>query len=307
MKLRAVLAGGFCAGLLLLPAACGGGANAGRSDPGDTTAAAAADTARLGAIYTRIDSAFDTLVARYGPMASSLAPEDRGLFESMRQMHARTVDMHRMMMGGGMMGGGDMMGGRGMMGQGGTAGGTSLGALREWDQQMLAMHRAMGQRLERSGDPGLAAMHRRLADLYGQALQNTPRGEATAPERGGESVSGADVFARNCAACHGSEGRGVAGAFPPLAGSEWVADSPDAPIRILLHGLQGEIRVGGHDYDGVMPAFGARLTDRELAAVLSYVRSAWGNDAGPVDPDSVRAVRRADAGRSRAMSPQELH
>jgi len=244
-------------------------------------------------------------MARYGFVASRLSPEERQLYQSMQQMHGRAIAMRRTMMGGGgMMGGQGMMGGGGMI-QGGSPGQMGPGALREWDQQMLGMHQALGSMLQRAGGEGMAAMNQRIARLYGEALQSESQVASTAPPKDGNS-SGSDVFAQNCAACHGRDGRGVPGTFPPLSGSEWVAANASTPIRIVLHGLQGHIQVEGRGFNGVMPAFGARLSDQELAAVLSYVRSAWGNGAAAVQPSSIAEVRRADAGRVRAMSPDEL-
>ena len=98
----------------------------------------------------------------------------------------------------------------------------------------------------------------------------------------------------------------MAGAFPPLAMSDWVTGEARAPVRIVLYGLQGPVQVSGATFNGTMPAFGARLTDQELAAVLSYVRSSWGNDAPAISPGEVRAVREAEAGRTRPFTPGDM-
>lgn len=290
--------------LLLVSAACGGGRSAGGGGASDT-AATAPDTARLRAVYGQIDSTYDSLMARYGSVASRLSPEGRQLYQAMQQMHGRAVAIRGTMMGGGgAMGGRGMMGGGGMM-QGGARGGMGPGALREWDQQMLGMHQALGSMLQQAGDSGMATMHQRIAGLYGEALQSESHVASTVPPKG-ESLDGSDVYAQNCAACHGGYGRGVPGVFPPLARSEWVAAKASTPIRIVLYGLEGHMQVGERSFNGVMPAFGARLTDQELAAVLSYIRSAWGNGAAAVEPSSIAEVRRADAGRVRVMSPDDL-
>ena len=170
-----------------------------------------------------------------------------------------------------MMGRWGMMGRGGMTG-GGMVGGMRMGGVREWDEQMLGMHQAMAALHRQAGEPDLATMNDRMARLYEQALQDTPSDAAAPPERDGEQATGSDAFTQNCAACHGAGGRGVAGVFPPLATSDWVTGEARTPVRIVLYGLQGSMRVGGVAFDGTMPAFGARLTDQELAAVLSYVR-----------------------------------
>jgi len=95
----------------------------------------------------------------------------------------------------------------------------------------------------------------------------------------------------NCITCHQADGKGVAGAYPPLDGSRWVTGPPETPVRILLHGLSGPITVAGEEYNDNMPAFGERLTDEQIAAVLSHVRQAWSNEAPPIDPPLVTALR----------------
>jgi len=97
----------------------------------------------------------------------------------------------------------------------------------------------------------------------------------------------------NCRACHQADGQGVAGQFPPLVDSEWLVNDPETPIRILLNGLEGPIEVRGETYDAAMPAFGRRLTDMQIAAVLTYVRQEWGNDAPAIDAELVASVRAA--------------
>lgn len=95
----------------------------------------------------------------------------------------------------------------------------------------------------------------------------------------------------NCVACHQSNGEGVAGQFPPLVGASWLLDDKATPVRILLNGLGGPIEVRGETYNANMPAFGARFSDQEIAAVLTYVRQAWSNDAPPIGSEFVNAVR----------------
>lgn len=100
-----------------------------------------------------------------------------------------------------------------------------------------------------------------------------------------------------CNTCHQANGLGVPGTFPPLAGSEWVTGSEERLIRVLLHGLQGKITVKGVDYSAAaMPSFGKvagsgyNWSDDRIAAVLTYIRSEWGNTAGPITTEQVAAV-----------------
>jgi putative membrane-bound dehydrogenase-like protein len=104
---------------------------------------------------------------------------------------------------------------------------------------------------------------------------------------------GAQVYNNTCVACHGIDGKGVADVFPPLARSEWVAASPEVPIRILLHGLVGPITVDGVKYNSAMPPL-SNLSHAEIADVLTYVRQNFGNDASPVTTEEVLTVRRAN-------------
>ncbi len=97
------------------------------------------------------------------------------------------------------------------------------------------------------------------------------------------------VYGNNCAACHQQSGQGLPGAFPPLDGTRWVVGSEDRLIRTLLHGLMGPIEVKGSPYNGVMPAL--PLDDSQIAAVLTYIRQAWTNDAGPISVQDVAQVR----------------
>jgi quinoprotein glucose dehydrogenase len=93
-----------------------------------------------------------------------------------------------------------------------------------------------------------------------------------------------------CAACHGMDGSGAGGAGPALAGSEWVAGPVENLIRIQLRGLMGPISVKGSEFNGVMPPQ-AHQSDEQVAAVLTYIRQNFGNQASAVTADQVAALR----------------
>ena len=120
-------------------------------------------------------------------------------------------------------------------------------------------------------------------------------------------IDGEQLYNNSCAGWHQTHGQGLAGVFPPLANSEWVTGDERLVVQILLHGLSGEIKVAGVDYNGMMPAFGTNLTDVELAAVSSYVRNTWGNSATVVDMETVAKERAAQADRANAWTARELH
>ncbi len=110
-------------------------------------------------------------------------------------------------------------------------------------------------------------------------------------------VNGAQLFTGKCAGCHQATGQGVAGVFPPLVGVDWVTGSETRLVQILLHGIQGALDVNGVTYNGVMPAWKS-LTDAEIAALASYVRSTWGNSASQVSVATVAEQRELTASRT---------
>ena len=124
---------------------------------------------------------------------------------------------------------------------------------------------------------------------------------------------GAEVFVRDshCMTCHQPHGQGLGNVYPPLLGSPWVLGSEERLIKATLHGMWGKLEVNGKVYDparGVPPmtAFGSLLNDEELAAVLTFVRNSWGNQASSVSPEKVKEVRAANADRTIFWKPEEL-
>lgn len=111
------------------------------------------------------------------------------------------------------------------------------------------------------------------------------------PAGAGGAVDGAAVYQSRCVACHQATGQGLPGVFPPLAGSEWVTGKEDRLAEIVLRGVTGKLTVKGIAYNGAMPAFADQLGDAEIAAVLTHVRSQWGNSAPPVTAETAAAAR----------------
>ena len=104
-------------------------------------------------------------------------------------------------------------------------------------------------------------------------------------------ADGGQLYTANCVACHQATGAGVPGVFPPLAKSEWVdAEDPGVMIRILLHGIHGPLTVEGGAYNGEMPNF-SKFSDEEIAALVTHVRSSFGNAASSTDAKKVAEVR----------------
>jgi len=104
---------------------------------------------------------------------------------------------------------------------------------------------------------------------------------------------GKAAYLANCAACHQPEGTGLPGAFPPLAGSDWLKNNPrDKVLASVLKGISGEITVNGVKYNNVMPAM-SHLSDVDIAAITTFVYASWGNDGDEVDSDDVAGARKA--------------
>ncbi len=102
--------------------------------------------------------------------------------------------------------------------------------------------------------------------------------------------NGAQVFATNCSSCHGASGAGVPGAFPPLAGNPYVVGDPALVIHTVAYGLTGPVKVNGKTYNGSMPDWKGKLSDADIAAAITFIRSSWGNKATPVSAADVAKV-----------------
>ena len=123
--------------------------------------------------------------------------------------------------------------------------------------------------------------------------------------------TGKEIYAREgyCTTCHQPDGRGLsASGFPPLTGTNWVSGNEDRLIKITLKGLMGPIDVAGRTYPGQVPMtpFGGLLKDNEIAAVLTYVRHSFGNQAPAILPDKVSKVRAATLSKVDFYSPTQL-
>lgn len=100
------------------------------------------------------------------------------------------------------------------------------------------------------------------------------------------TIDGKRLFTMRCAACHQENGQGLAGAFPPLAGSKIVTnENPEQLIKIILQGYDARTEFG------VMPGFAGQLTDEEVAAIATHERTSWGNKAPAVKPEDVKKIR----------------
>jgi mono/diheme cytochrome c family protein len=157
-----------------------------------------------------------------------------------------------------------------------------------------------------------------VAHLNGKPLpkkkEESTEAAAASSLKGAEQAlfaQGKAIYAREgyCGTCHQPDGKGLsASGFPPLTGTKWVTGNEERLIKIVLNGLHGPIEVSGQKYPGQVPMtpFGGMLKDEEVAAVLTYVRNAFGNTAPAVTPQKVKTVRAATQGKTGFYTPEEL-
>jgi nitrite reductase (NO-forming)/hydroxylamine reductase len=112
-----------------------------------------------------------------------------------------------------------------------------------------------------------------------------------------EEEAGQAGYLANCAACHQADGAGLAGAFPPLKDSDWIAKDPQAALKAVLAGLNGKITVNGNDYNAVMPAM-SHLGDADISAILNHVMDEFNDSKVRFTPAQVATARKSVAGAS---------
>ncbi|WP_373496250.1 PVC-type heme-binding CxxCH protein [Aquiflexum sp.] len=122
---------------------------------------------------------------------------------------------------------------------------------------------------------------------------------------------GKEIYNRDgyCSTCHQPDGRGLsASLFPPLVGTPWVLGSEERLIKLVLKGLLGPMEVLGKEYPGQVPMtpYEGMLNDNEIAAVLTYVRNSFGNQASAIRPEKVKEVRASVEDKKGFYSPAEL-
>ena len=133
---------------------------------------------------------------------------------------------------------------------------------------------------------------------------------AAAQPRSGAAAAAAQgkrAYDTVCGVCHGPDGLGKPGQAPALAGSEWVNTKGfDRLTHIPLAGLNGPMQVGGKDWNLAMAPMGAVLSDADLAAVLTYIRSSWGNQAGAVTAADIKPIRASIGGRPQPLTGGQM-
>src|SRR5213592_579268 len=141
-----------------------------------------------------------------------------------------------------------------------------------------------------------------------------PAKKAVAGPAGGEQAAelsphdrGKKVFSANCQTCHQANGQGVPGQYPPLAGSEFTTGGSRRMGMIVLKGLQGPVKVKGQQYGtAVMQPWDKTLTDKQIADVMTYERSEWGNSASPVTAEQIASLRKELANHPNSFTEPEI-
>ena len=145
------------------------------------------------------------------------------------------------------------------------------------------------------GSPALAGQADYLNQLLGTPPASPSPGEA--------------IYEMACLPCHQTEGKGLPGVYPPLAGSEWVQGDSGRLIKIVLHGLTGTITVSGQTFGGAdavpMPSLSG-LTDKQIADVLTFVRTGFGAKTPAVSADEVKKARATTANRVEPWTAEQL-
>ena len=103
--------------------------------------------------------------------------------------------------------------------------------------------------------------------------------------------AGKALFAGTCSTCHQPDGKGMAGVFPPLAKSDYIAADKLRLAKVILHGLQGPVKVNGVDYNSIMPPM-SQLTDDEVANISTFVLNSWGNPGGRISKEEAAEIRK---------------
>ncbi len=146
----------------------------------------------------------------------------------------------------------------------------------------------------RHGMMGHGMMGHGMMGSQGNVGQQAAGGDGgTAQGQNAGASDGKQLYAQACSSCHGPAGKGVPGAFPPLAGNPTVTGDKAKLVSIVLDGHSGPIKVEGKTYNGVMPGFGSQYSNAQIAAILTHIRSSWGNSAPAVSAEEVAEAGKA--------------
>ena len=149
------------------------------------------------------------------------------------------------------------------------------------------MAETLSQSTSKMTDSDLKAIAAYLKDLPVQNEAAPPAPDQTVMK------SGAQIYADECAGCHGAQGKGQPGLIPALSNAATVQQTdPTSLLRVVLRGARN-VGTTSAPTASAMPAFGWILKDDQVAAVLTYIRNSWGNAAPAVSPNASKDAREA--------------
>lgn len=119
------------------------------------------------------------------------------------------------------------------------------------------------------------------------------------------AAGGEKIYYQYCSACHQLNGKGASGRFPPIVGTDWVTGDKQRLIKVLLNGMEGSLEIDGEVYNGVMPQH-SFLSDTEIAEVLTYIRSNFGNTANAVAKVEVEKIRQEQEASNEPIGPMQV-
>jgi cbb3-type cytochrome c oxidase subunit III len=147
--------------------------------------------------------------------------------------------------------------------------------------------------MQNIGKYALAALALALSVTACSGGKSSSQASTAAPAASAAPASdGAKVFQTQCSSCHGATGQGSPGAFPPLAGNAVVTGDAAKVIHIVKFGLSGKIEIAGQSYNGTMPNWGQSLSNADIAAAITYIRSSWGNKASAISEADVATAKK---------------
>lgn len=181
----------------------------------------------------------------------------------------------------------------------------------EWYNQMIGFHKEMREMHSEMGHQSMAELHQVIKQRYQKLMSMVPRinqSDDTPSNTSGDPkiLNGKGLYSQNCASCHGENGQGLGNSFPPVTNTKWITGDKSVPVRVIRDGLAGKIDVRGSSYDGNMPAFKARLSNAEIAAILNYLRDQSEGDHPQVTQDEIIEIGNRNSNRTAPWSPEEL-
>lgn len=261
--------------------------------------------------FDEMQQSFETMMKSYQNDTIQTPPKLRTLYDQMREMHHKMEENHNHTMTNHrhQSMGQDSESRKMMVRQ--MHSGMQDRMTQEWYDQMKSMHQQMAQEHQQNGHSEIAKQHKQQGQHFQQLLEMIPTPKQVDDEPVNEQgnpdmLNEANLYAQNCASCHGNNGQGIGNAFPPLVDTEWVTGDKTIPVRIIRDGLTGEIEVDGKIYDGSMPSFKARLSLAEIAAIVNYLREISAGDHPSISQDDIIQISNSYGDRDQPWKAEDL-